>query len=428
MDAIKVRGGRPLEGTVRISGAKNSVLPIMTASLLTTEACYLQEVPPLLDVETSCYLMRSLGTQISWQKGEMVLYTPRLASTEAPYEYVRQMRASFLVAGPLLARTGRALISLPGGCAIGSRPVDQHLKGLAAMGAAIEVSHGVVCAHARRLKGARIYLDVPSVGATENLMMAATLAEGITTVENAACEPEVVDLANFLNAMGARVNGAGTRTVRIEGVKELHGTRHTVIPDRIEAGTYMAAVVATGGKLRLENVISEHLIAVIAKLQELGARISESEGALVVESDCGKRLASDVRAMPYPGFPTDLQPQITVVLTQSEGISVIADTVFDSRFLYIEELQRMGANLRSEGRSAIISGPCTLSGAQVRATDLRAGAALVIAGLLAKGETEITNLHHLDRGYEDMVGKLKRVGAVISRESIDIPWRTGTMV
>lgn len=410
---IRVYGGRPLQGTVRISGAKNAVLPVMVASLLTEEPCYLQEVPRLLDVVTCCHLLRSLGTEISWQGREMVLSTPRLAGIEAPYEYVRQMRASFLVAGPLLARAGRAVVALPGGCAIGSRPVDQHLKGLAAMGANIEVAHGLVRAHCRRLRGASIYLDLPSVGATENLIMAASLADGVTVIENAACEPEVVDLANFLTAMGARVSGAGTRTVRIEGVRRLSGGRHTVIPDRIEAGTYLVAVAATGGRVRLENVIAEHLTAVTAKLQELGARISATGSTLVIEREPGGYPASNVRALPYPGFPTDLQPQMAALLTQAEGVSVITDNVFDSRFLYTEELRRMGANIRNEGRSAIIGGPTPLTGAQVRATDLRAGAALVIAGLVAEGETEIGQIHHLERGYEDLVGKLSSLGAVI---------------
>lgn len=401
----------------------------MAASLLTAAPCHLREVPKLLDVVTCCYLLRSLGTEISWQGREMVLTTPRLAGVEAPYEYVRQMRASFLVAGPLLARAGRALISLPGGCAIGSRPVDQHLKGFAAMGASVEVAHGVVHLKARRLAGARIYLDLPSVGATENLMMAATLAEGTTVIENAACEPEVVDLANFLNAMGARVSGAGTKTVRIEGVKSLGGASHTVIPDRIEAGTYLAAVVATGGKVRLENVITEHLKAVLAKVEELGAKIIDEGSSLVVEREPEATLsASDVRALPYPGFPTDLQPQIAAVLTQAHGVSVVTDTVFDSRFLYTEELQRLGANIRNEGKSAIISGPTPLTGAQVRATDLRAGAALVVAALVASGETEITQVHHLDRGYEDLVGKLSRLGATIYRGPVGSSLQAGALV
>lgn len=429
MESLRIYGGRPLAGTVRISGAKNAVLPIMAASLLTPAPCHLRDVPKLLDVVTCCHLLRSLGTEISWQGKEMVLATPRLAGVEAPYEYVRQMRASFLVAGPLLARAGRALISLPGGCAIGSRPVDQHLKGFAALGASVEVTHGVVRLKARRLVGARIYLDLPSVGATENLMMAATLAEGTTIIENAACEPEVVDLANFLNAMGARVSGAGTKTVRIEGVKSLGEANHTVIPDRIEAGTFIAAVVATGGKVRLENVIAEHLKAVLAKIEELGAKVRDEGSSLVVEREPEARLAaSSVRALPYPGFPTDLQPQLAAVLTQAHGVSVVSDGVFDSRFLYTEELQRLGAAIRTEGKSAIITGPTPLTGAQVRATDLRAGAALVVAGLVASGETEIAHVHHLDRGYEDLVGKLSRLGAAVFRGPVSSALPVGALV
>lgn len=405
---------------MRISGAKNAVLPIMAATLLTEEPCHLFEVPRLLDVTTASYLLRSLGTEIRWQGAEMVLATPRLASVEAPYEYVRQMRASFLVFGPLLARTGQALISLPGGCAIGARPVDQHLKGLAAMGASIEVVHGMVRAKARRLRGAHIYLDMPSVGATENLMMAATLAQGTTVIENAACEPEVVDLANFLNAMGARVVGAGTKTIRVEGVTRLGGARHAVIPDRIEAGTFVAAVAAAGGRVRLENVIVEHLAAVLAKFEQVGAKVTREGSSLVVERDPEARLAAaDVRAMPYPGFPTDLQPQVAAVLTQAQGISVVTDSVFGNRFSYVEELRRMGANIASDGYGAIIKGPSPLSGSQVRATDLRAGAALVVGGLAAAGETEITHLHHLERGYENLAQKLALLGAQVrlSREA-----------
>ncbi|MGB9887328.1 MAG: UDP-N-acetylglucosamine 1-carboxyvinyltransferase [Moorellales bacterium] len=422
MDSLRISGGRPLSGTVRISGAKNAVLPIMAASLLTDQTCHLQEVPRLLDVVTSFYLLRSLGAEINWNGREMILRTPHLAGVEAPYEFVRRMRASFLVFGPLLARAGRAKVALPGGCAIGTRPVDQHLKGFAALGASIEVSHGVVRAKARRLEGARIYLDVPSVGATENLMMAATLARGTTVIENAACEPEVVDLANFLNAMGARVSGAGTRSIRIEGVKSLKGARHTVIPDRIEAGTYMAAVLAAGGRARLENVIGSHLTAVLAKFREMGATVTDLGGTVVVERDPERPLAAaDIRALPYPGFPTDLQPQVAAVLTLARGMSVVTDMVFDSRFTYVEELRRLGAEIRVEGRSAVIHGPAILSGAQVRAHDLRAGAALVVAALAASGETEISGVEHLERGYENLGGKLAdlgvRVGSPISLRS-----------
>ncbi|MCG0313569.1 MAG: UDP-N-acetylglucosamine 1-carboxyvinyltransferase, partial [Calditerricola sp.] len=336
---------------------------------------------------------------------------------EAPYELVRKMRASFLVMGPLLARMGRARIAMPGGCAIGSRPIDQHLKGFEAMGASIELGHGFVEARVQgRLKGTRIYLDVPSVGATENIMMAATLAEGTTLIENAAMEPEIVDLATFLNAMGARVRGAGTGTIRIDGVEALHGTTHTVIPDRIEAGTFMVAAAITRGNVLVEGAIYDHVRAVAAKLSEMGVYVEEEDGGIRVVAE-GRLRPVDVKTLPYPGFPTDMQAQMMALLAVTEGTSTVTETVFENRFMHVEELKRMNAQIRIEGRSAIIDGVPRLSGAKVCATDLRAGAALVLAGLAADGETEVTGLHHIDRGYVDLVGKLRRLGADITRVS-----------
>lgn len=415
MGKFVLEGGIPLRGTVRISGAKNAVLPILAASLLTGNLCTIKGVPDLEDVRTICQVLEALGAWLERDGGTSIRVQSRdLVSCEPPYELVRKMRASFLVMGPLLARLGRAKVSLPGGCAIGTRPVDLHLKGFEALGAKISTEYGTVVAEAKRLKGARIYLDFPSVGATENIMMAATLAQGETLIENAAEEPEVVDLANFLNAMGARIKGAGTKIIKITGVKELHGTSYTVIPDRIEAGTYMIAAAITRGDLLLQNVIIEHLKPLIAKLQEMGVRIKEEEGGLRVRM--GRRpRAVDVKTLPYPGFPTDLQPQIMALLSLARGTSIIIETVFENRFMHVAELKRMGANIRIEGRSAIVEGVSRLTAAPVRATDLRAGAALILAGLATEGITEVNGIEHIDRGYVTMEKKLAAVGALIKR-------------
>ncbi|MDN5344927.1 MAG: UDP-N-acetylglucosamine 1-carboxyvinyltransferase [Clostridia bacterium] len=415
MEAIIIHGPTRLQGRVAISGAKNAVLPIIAACLLTEDECYLEDIPRLADVDTMCGVIGEMGAAV-YPEGVhgLRVAASHLRGVEPPYEYVRRMRASFLVMGPLLARLGRVRVSLPGGCAIGARPIDLHLKGIAALGASITVNKGNVEAEARRLKGASIYLDFPSVGATENIMMAAALAEGTTTIENAAGEPEIVDLANCINAMGGRVSGAGTRVIKIEGVKELHGARHAVIPDRVEAGTFMIAAAATGGDVFLENVISTHLKAVAAKLAETGAYLEEEDGGIRVQADLPLK-AVDIKTMPYPGFPTDMQAQFMALLTTARGSSVVTETVFENRFMHVNELKRMGASIVIEGHCAVVKGKEKLNGAPVKATDLRAGAALVIAGLMAEGETAISCVHHIDRGYEDLVGKFQALGARIER-------------
>mgnify|MGYP000982305622 CR=1 FL=1 len=416
MEKIFVRGGNTLKGTVKIDGAKNATLPILAASLLTSGPNLFEDVPPLEDVNTICQLLEQLGVNVSWLgSGTLQIDAAHLNTCETPYELVRKMRASFLVMGPLLARTGRARVSLPGGCNIGTRPIDLHLKGFIALGAEVVMGHGYIEAKASRLTGSRIYLDFPSVGATENIMMAASLAQGTTIIENAAAEPEIVDLANYLNSAGAHVRGAGTSLIRITGVEAMAGTNHTVIPDRIEAGTYIAAVAAAGGQVHLSNVVIDHLKPVIAKFEEVGVTILEHEDGLLVIGN--KSLsATDIKTLPYPGFPTDMQAQMTAVLTTARGISLVTETIFENRFMHVDELKRMNAKVKIDGRSAVIQGVEVLTGAQVNASDLRAGAALVVAGLVADGVTEVGNIHHIDRGYHDLVGKLKALGADIWRE------------
>lgn len=413
MNAIVVRGGARLQGRVSISGAKNAALPIIAACLLPHGECRLEEVPQLTDVDTMCGVVSELGLRVERRGDTLTVFNEGITGIQPSYEHVRRMRASFLVLGPLLARAGKVKVALPGGCAIGARPIDLHLKGLAALGAEIEVRNGWVKARARRLKGASIYLDFPSVGATENIIMAASLAEGTTVIENAAGEPEIVDLANFINAMGGKVTGAGTRVIRIEGVPELHGTTHAVIPDRIEAGTFMVAAAATGGDVLVENVIPTHLKAVMAKLTEAGAVLEEENGGIRVRAELPLK-AVDIKTMPYPGFPTDMQAQFMALLTVARGSSVITETVFENRFMHVNELKRMGAQIFVEGHCAVIKGVEKLGGASVKATDLRAGAALVIAGLLAEGETEVSCVHHIHRGYENLVDKLRALGADIT--------------
>ncbi|RJE85603.1 UDP-N-acetylglucosamine 1-carboxyvinyltransferase [Paenibacillus sp. 1011MAR3C5] len=417
MTKIIVRGGQRLTGTVRVSGAKNAVLPILAASLLATEGdSVICDVPLLDDVMTIQNVLASLGAQISYNNETMRVSAPLISSFEAPYELIRKMRASFLVMGPLLARIGKVRISLPGGCAIGTRPIDQHLKGFEAMGAEITLGQGFIEATApTRLKGAKIYLDVASVGATENIMMAAALASGTTTIENAAKEPEIVDLANYINAMGGKVRGAGTGMIRIEGVERMKGARHNVIPDRVEAGTYMIASAITGGDVFIEGAIADHLMPVISKLQEMGVEITESDSGIRVRS-ASPLKAVDVKTLPHPGFPTDMQSQMMALLLVSEGTSVVTETVFENRFMHVEQFQKMNASIKVDGRSAIVTGGVPLTGAKVCATDLRAGAALICAALRAEGETEVTGLHHIDRGYVDITGKLASLGATIYRE------------
>ncbi len=408
----------PLRGRVRISGAKNSVLPILAATLLADGKSYIDEIPRLQDVWIMQELLEELGAKTHCYKNSIEVCANNLTHYEAPYELVRQMRASFLVMGPLLVRLGRTKIPLPGGCAIGNRPVDLHLKGFEAMGAEISQENGYVQAKADQLKGARIYLDFPSVGATENIMMAATLAEGQTTIENAAVEPEVVDLANYLNAMGAIVRGAGTDTIKITGVSSLTGASHSVIPDRIEAGTFMVAAAITGGDLYLENILSSHLKPIIAKLRESNVQITETEQGLHVCTNGRLIQSTDIKTLPYPGFPTDMQAQLMSLMCIAQGTSVITETIFENRFMHVGELKRMGADIKIESRSAVIHGVPNLTGTQVRATDLRAGAALVLCGLVAEGTTEIQDSYHIERGYEDIEIKFKNIGANIQKLDI----------
>lgn len=424
MTKIIVRGGQRLKGTVRVSGAKNAVLPILAASLLATEGdSVIHDVPLLDDVMTIKSVLASLGAQLTYSNETMRINAEQLDSCEAPYELVRKMRASFLIMGPLLARRGKVRISLPGGCAIGTRPIDQHLKGFEAMGAEITLGHGFIEATTEtRLKGTKIYLDVPSVGATENIMMAAVLAEGTTLIENAAKEPEIVDLANYLNAMGGKVRGAGTGLIRIEGVDRMYGVVHQVIPDRVEAGTYMVAAAITGGDVFVEGAIADHLTPVISKLEEMGVQITASDNGIRVQADDALKSV-DVKTLPHPGFPTDMQSQMMALLLVSEGTSVITETVFENRFMHVEEFQKMNAQIKVEGRMAIVNGGLPLNGAKVCATDLRAGAALICAALRAEGETEITGIHHVDRGYVNITGKLASLGAEIFRveASVAVP-------
>ncbi len=415
MEKILVTGRNQLNGIIRVSGAKNAVLPVIAASILAPGKTVLQEIPRLADVEIMCELLEHIGASAYIQGDKLEIDASNLNSWEAPYEYMRKMRASVLVMGPLVARLGCAKLSMPGGCAIGSRPIDLHLKGLAAMGAKIVKDRGWITVKAERLHGERIYLDFPSVGATENIMMAASLAEGLTIIENAAEEPEIVDLANFLNNMGSRITGAGTNIIKVEGVKELHGAHHTVIPDRIEAGTFMVAAAACGGNVLVSNVITDHLKPVIAKLREAGVTIvEEMSGVRVISNPPLKPI--DIKTLPYPGFPTDMQAQMMAMLTTSLGTSLITETVFENRFMHVNELKRMGADITIESHSAMVKGVPQLSGAQVKATDLRAGAALIIAGMVASGVTEVSGIEHIDRGYENIVGKLQGIGADIRRE------------
>lgn len=404
-----------LKGTVKISGAKNAVLPIIAASLLSSNRCVLEDTPRLDDVDIMCEVLVSLGADLKRTAGGKIeIDAKKIDNYEAPYELIRRMRASFLVMGPMLARIGKARISLPGGCAIGTRPIDLHLKGFKAMGAEIISGYGYVEARAKRLRGERIYLDFPSVGATENIMMAAALAEGLTVIENAAEEPEIVDLANFLNKMGGRVKGAGTDIIRVEGVNALGPAVHRVIPDRVEAGTFMIAGAMTGGDIIVENVVLCHLIPIIAKLKEAGAAVEELGNGVRVRST-GRLDAVDIKTLPYPGFPTDMQAQMMTLLSVAEGTSIITETVFDNRYMHVNELRRMGACIKIDGRSAVIQGVPELTGARVKATDLRAGAALVLAGLAARGRTEIYGIRHLDRGYQDLDKKFQGLGARIQR-------------
>ncbi|MED3549396.1 UDP-N-acetylglucosamine 1-carboxyvinyltransferase [Cytobacillus praedii] len=419
MEKIIVRGGNRLSGTVKVEGAKNAVLPVIAATLLASDGkSVIRDVPTLSDVYTINEVLRYLNAEVAFKDNTVTVNASRELSVEAPFEYVRKMRASVLVMGSLLARNGRARVALPGGCAIGSRPIDQHLKGFEAMGATVKVGNGFIEAEAAggRLHGAKIYLDFPSVGATENIMMAATLAKGTTILENVAKEPEIVDLANFLNKMGAKVRGAGTGTIRIEGVDVLFGADHNIIPDRIEAGTFMVAAAITGGDVLVQGAVPEHSTSLIAKMEEMGVIfIEEAEGIRVLGPD--KLKAVDIKTMPHPGFPTDMQSQMMALLLHAKGTSVITETVFENRFMHVEEFRRMNADIKIEGRSVIMNGPSNLQGAEVAATDLRAAAALILTGLVADGVTRVTELKHLDRGYVNFHQKLAGLGADIERIS-----------
>lgn len=416
MEKIIVRGGHQLKGTVKIEGAKNAVLPVIAASLIASEGkSVIKDVPELADVYTINQVLRSINANVHFESNTVTVDASNQLITEAPFEYVRKMRASVLVIGPLLARYGHAKVAMPGGCAIGSRPIDLHLKGFEAMGAETHVGNGFVeLKVSKRLKGAKIYLDMPSVGATENIMMAAALAEGKTIIENSAKEPEIVDLANYLNKMGAKIVGAGTETIRIEGVEKLRGVEHSIIPDRVEAGTFMVAAAITQGNVLIQNAVPEHLRSVISKLEEMNVKVIEEENGLRVIGP-KKLKATDIKTLPHPGFPTDMQSQMMALMLAAEGTSVITETVFENRFMHVEEFRRMNAKMKIEGHSVIIEGPSDLQGAEVAATDLRAAAALVLAGLAADGVTRVTELKHLDRGYVNFAGKLAALGADVER-------------
>jgi len=415
MDKLRIQGGRPLQGSLRISGAKNSALPAMAASLLTSEELVLENIPFVNDIYTTRRLMRELGVQVEFMPEHAVrLRVPKIESVEAPYDLVKTMRASVLVLGPLLARTGRARVSMPGGCAIGARPINLHLKGLEKLGAQVRTEHGYVEASCERLIGTEIIFDKITVTGTENLMMAAVLAEGRTVMENAAREPEVADLADLLIKMGSKIEGAGSSRIVIDGVRELHGAQHRIIPDRIEAGTFLMAAAITGGELELMDVVPAHLLSVIEKLRENGAALDTNANRVVVYGP-HDLAPSDVATREYPGFATDMQAQYMALMTQANGISLINENIFENRFMHASELMRMGANIRLDGPRAIIAGKTRLTGATVIASDLRASASLVVAGLVADGYTIVDRVYHLDRGYEKLEDKLRSIGAQIER-------------
>jgi UDP-N-acetylglucosamine 1-carboxyvinyltransferase len=415
VDKLVIQGGVPLSGEIRVSGAKNAALPILCASILTPETLRVQNVPHLRDVTTMLTLLGKLGVEFSLdEKLGVELTAARVDNRVAPYEMVKTMRASILVLGPLLARFGDAKVSLPGGCAIGQRPVDQHIKGLEALGADLRIEHGFILARADRLKGARVVMDLVTVTGTENLMMAAVLAEGTTVIENAAREPEVIDLAQCLNAMGARVRGAGSDVITVEGVDRLRGASHRVMPDRIEIGTFLAAAAATRGQVRIKGARADILDAVIGKLRETGSEVEQGEDWISLKAN-GDLRAVSVRTAPYPAFPTDMQAQFMALNSVASGTSVITETIFENRFMHVQELKRLGAEIEIEANTAIVRGVPRLQGARVMATDLRASASLVLAGLVAEGETVVDRIYHLDRGYECIEEKLSQLGARIRR-------------
>ncbi|NFX31738.1 UDP-N-acetylglucosamine 1-carboxyvinyltransferase [Staphylococcus aureus] len=418
MDKIVIKGGNKLTGEVKVEGAKNAVLPILTASLLASDKpSKLVNVPALSDVETINNVLTTLNADVTYKKDEnaVVVDATKTLNEEAPYEYVSKMRASILVMGPLLARLGHAIVALPGGCAIGSRPIEQHIKGFEALGAEIHLENGNIYANAKDgLKGTSIHLDFPSVGATQNIIMAASLAKGKTLIENAAKEPEIVDLANYINEMGGRITGSGTDTITINGVESLHGVEHAIIPDRIEAGTLLIAGAITRGDIFVRDAIKEHMASLVYKLEEMGVELDYQEDGIRVRAE-GELQPVDIKTLPHPGFPTDMQSQMMALLLTANGHKVVTETVFENRFMHVAEFKRMNANINVEGRSAKLEGKSQLQGAQVKATDLRAAAALILAGLVADGKTSVTELTHLDRGYVDLHGKLKQLGADIER-------------
>lgn len=418
MDKIVIKGGNKLTGEVKVEGAKNAVLPILTASLLASDKpSKLVNVPALSDVETINNVLTTLNADVTYKKDEnaVVVDATKTLNEEAPYEYVSKMRASILVMGPLLARLGHAIVALPGGCAIGSRPIEQHIKGFEALGAEIHLENGNIYANAKDgLKGTSIHLDFPSVGATQNIIMAASLAKGKTLIENAAKEPEIVDLANYINEMGGRITGAGTDTITINSVESLHGVEHAIIPDRIEAGTLLIAGAITRGDIFVRGAIKEHMASLVYKLEEMGVELEYQEDGIRVRAE-GDLQPVDIKTLPHPGFPTDMQSQMMALLLTANGHKVVTETVFENRFMHVAEFKRMNANINVEGRSAKLEGKSQLQGAQVKATDLRAAAALILAGLVADGKTSVTELTHLDRGYVDLHGKLKQLGADIER-------------
>ncbi len=410
-----IYGGRPLKGTVQVSGAKNAALAIISAALLASEPVYLENIPYITDIKILLDIIANLGVEVDYrEKNNIRLSTPDVINTKTPYKEVKKLRASNLLLGPLLARCGHVEIALPGGCNIGNRPMDLHIKGLAALGARTSLEHGFIRGTCNHLTGSKVYLDFPSVGATENIMMAAVLAKGQTILENVAKEPEIVDLANFLNSLGGKIRGAGTDVIKIEGVKQLGGGRYPVIPDRIEAGTFMVAAAATKGDLTIEHVISTHVEPLMAKLREANVEVIDEDDTIrVISRETLKPI--DIKTLPYPGFPTDMQSQMMAMLTTVEGTSVIVENVFENRLQVAGEFKRMGAKIKVEGHSAVVQGVKKLQGAHVKAPDLRAGAALIIAGLMAEGVTEICNAHYIDRGYEAIENKLASVGAEIRR-------------
>ena len=424
MKGIIIEGGERLVGEVQVGGAKNAALPALAAALLVEGTCTFTNCPHLRDVDTFQILLENLGARLWWEgRGELRVDTTCIEGVTAPYDLVKTMRAAILVLGPLLARMGEAVVSLPGGCAIGARPVNLHLKGLQQMGAQIELEHGYIKGRAQRLRGTRIYLDIPTVTGTENLMMAAALAEGTTVIENAACEPEVEELASILTAMGAEIEGAGTTVMTIRGVKHLQPVQYAVMPDRIEAGTLMVAAGITRGNVLIRGCRLAHMEAVVGRLREVGMEVTPQEGNGVRVVGDRRVRSVDVKTLPYPGFPTDMQAQFMALMTVANGLSAISETIFENRFMHVSELKRMGADIRVQGPTAIVTGVSQLSGAPVMATDLRASASLVLAGLAAEGETVISRAYHLERGYEDLVGKLAALGALV--KEVDLNEDTG---